>query len=86
MTRSRTTVREAQITREIDDGGDGDTSETLTWDVSSNLVKSVVADGTDTTTWLYLYDAGGQRWAKIEQPTTTGSPTPRPSTWVIRDH
>ncbi len=44
---------------------DGVTS-TLTWDVSSNLVKAVVDDGTNETTWVYVYDASGQRITKIQ--------------------
>ncbi len=44
---------------------DGVTS-TLTWDVSSNLVKAVVDDGTNEATWVYVYDASGQRVTKIQ--------------------
>ena len=45
---------------------DGKTTD-VTWDVSSSLVKAVVSPGTAAeTVWAYLYDASGQRVAKIE--------------------
>ena len=51
------------------------TTEVLTWDVASNLVSSVVDDGSHYDYWTYLYDASGQRWAKIEHPTDVTLPT-----------
>ena len=51
------------------------TTEVLTWDVASNLVSSVVDDGSHYDYWTYVYDASGQRWAKIEHPTDVTLPT-----------
>ena len=54
---------------------DGKTTD-LTWDVSSNLVKAVVSPGTASeTVWAYIYDASGQRVAKIEATDTNQDDT-----------
>ena len=54
---------------------DGKTTD-LTWDVSSNLVKAVVSPGTASeTVWAYLYDASGQRVAKIQATDTNQDDT-----------
>ena len=54
---------------------DGKTTD-LTWDVSSSLVKAVVDPGTTSeTVWAYLYDASGQRVAKIQATDTNQDDT-----------